>query len=223
MPALARRSLTELIGTTLIVFFGCAAPIMDNFSRYNLLGTALMVSFAYVAVLAITLGSSQGFVNPAATIGLLVARRLPAREAAALFVSQVAGAVLGGLLVKMVLPANVGRVIAYGTPTLNNQLTFGHGVALEALLTFFLMSVILQVQGRPQRGFAAAAVGFAFLPATLVAGSLTGGVLNPARALGPALVTGTMTAQAVWWVGPIVGAVIAGVVWSVVGKDAAAE
>lgn len=220
MQTLARRSLAELIGTTLIVFLGCAAPIMDNFSRYNHLGIALMVAFAYVAVLAITLSHAHGFVNPAATVGLLVARRIGPREGVGYLVAQVLGALAGGFLAKAVLPDNVGRVIAWGAPTLNNQVTFGHGVLLLATLTFFVVSVILHMHARGNCDFAATAVGLAYFPALLIAGPLTGGVINPARALGPAVVSGSLTAQAVWWVGPMVGAVVAALVWMGVGRPA---
>jgi aquaporin Z len=112
------------------------------------------------------------------------------------------------------MPAGAVRVTNLGTPALAAHVTLTQGIALEALFTFLLMSAILgtvvSAQAPKIGGFG---VGLAVLAAALMGGPLTGAALNPARAFGPALVAMEFHGQAVYWIGPILGAVLAALLW----------
>jgi aquaporin Z len=216
MPVIARRATAELLGTFILVFFGCGAVVMDAFpnARYGLMGIALVHAVALAVAVTMTMRISGGHCNPAVTAGLLAIRRISLRDAAAYVVAQLAGAVLAVALLKMLLPAAVASLAAWGTPALQPSVTFGKGIGIEAVLTFVLMSAVMgTVVARNAPKVGGFGVGLTLVFAILVGGPLTGAALNPARAFGPALLSGSMTAHAVYWIGPIVGAVLAAVVW----------
>jgi aquaporin Z len=144
----------------------------------------------------------------------LTARRISPSDAAVYVVSQLAGALFAVAVLKWMLPSSVGELAAWGTPALNPAVTFTRGVGTEALLKFFLMSAVMGTavaRNAPKIG--GFGIGLTLLFAILVGGPLTGAALNPARAFAPALLSGSMTAQAVYWIGPILGAVVAALLW----------
>ena len=216
MPSLARRAMAELYGTFALIFFGCGAVVMDAFpgARFGLLGIALVHAIVLSVSVTAAMYISGAHFNPAVTLGLLSIRRIPMVEAFVYIASQLAGALLGAVAVKALLPGSVGRVVAFGTPTVNSSMTLGSAIALEALLTFFLMSAVMgtAVSSRAARigGFG---IGLTLVFAIMVGGPLTGAALNPARAFGPAALSGVWTAHVVYWIGPIIGAVIAALLW----------
>jgi MIP family channel proteins len=227
MSSLARRATAEMTGTALLVFFGAGAVIMDSFPSggYHLFGIAVVYGLVTGLAVSMTMGISGGHVNPAVTIAMLVIRRITAREAFIYVVSQLAGALIAGFLVRWLVAPNVGHVIGYGSPRLSSAVTFWQGAGLEAILTFVLMSAMMATvfSARGPR-IGGLGVAMALIPAVMVGGSLTSGVLNPARAFGPAVAAGNATAQGVWWIGPIVGAVVAALLWQyVLGRDAVVE
>ncbi len=216
MPVLARRATAEILGTFTLVFFGCGAVVMDSFpgARFGLMGIALVHAVALAVAVTAAIPISGGHLNPAVTVGLLATRRITPGDAAVYIVSQLAGALFAVAVAKWLLPSNVGDLIAWGTPTLNPGVTFGKGIAIEAVLTFFLMSAVMgtvvSAKAPKVGGFG---VGLTLIFAIMVGGPLTGAALNPARAFGPALLSGNMTAQAAYWIGPIIGALAAAVLW----------
>ena len=216
MPMLARRATAEIFGTFTLVLFGCGAVVMDSFpgARYGLIGIALVHAVALAVAVSATMGISGGHLNPAVTVGMLAARRISPSDAGVYVVSQLAGALFAVALAKWMMPASVGDLVAWGTPALNPAVTFARGVGTEAVLTFVLMSAVMGTavaRNAPKIG--GFGIGLTLLFAIIVGGPLTGAALNPARAFAPALLSGNMTAQAVYWVGPILGAVLAAVLW----------
>ena len=228
MPSLARRAIAELYGTFALVFFGCGAVVMDSFpgAGGGLLSIALVHAIVLSVAVTATMYISGAHFNPAVTLGLLSIRRIPAAEAFTYIASQLAGALLAALAVKTLLPSSVGRLVAYGTPMLNSSMTMTSAIVLEALLTFFLMSAVMgtAVSSRAARigGFG---IGLTLLFAIMIGGPLTGAALNPARAFGPAAISGVWAAQAVYWIGPIIGAVLAALLWHhvLLKEESAAE
>lgn len=216
MSPLARRSLAEGIGTFGFVFLGCASTVTNLFpsARYDVLGIALAHGAALGLFVSVMLGVSGGHLNPAVTLGLLSAKRIDARSAGAYIAAQLAGAVLAALLVRLAFPAGVMRTSTLGTPSVASNVTFIQALLLETVGTFFLVSAVYGTIVAPERprlgGFG---IGIALLAIVLVLGPLTGGAVNPARAFGPALVSGTWVGQAIWWIGPIVGSVLAAQIW----------
>ncbi len=219
MATLSRRLVAEAFGTFGLVFVGSAVVVVDVFpgAGFGLLGIAVAHAFVLAIMITATMNISGGHLNPAVTFGLLVARKIDLRTALPYIAAQLAGAVLGALLVKYAIPANVGRVLSYGTPVIVSSVTLWQAITIEAVLTFFLVSAVFGTAVSPEApkvgGFG---IGLVLLFATLVGGPLTGAALNPVRAFGPALVSGNWLGQAVWWVGPLLGGLAAGLLWKLV-------
>jgi MIP family channel proteins len=219
MPSLVRRSLAEAIGTFGLVFIGCAsvASRYYNEANYGLLGIALAHAVVLSVMITATMGISGGHLNPAVTLGLFVARRTKGRTAAAYIVAQLLGAVFAALLLRYLWPVNLTRAISLGTPTIAGNIVIPQAIAIEAVLTFFWVSAVFGTCVNPAApkvgGFG---VGLVLLFDILVAGNLTGAAMNPARAFGPAVVSGQWVGHVVYWIGPLLGGVIAGVLWEYV-------
>jgi len=124
------------------------------------------------------------------------------------------GAIAAAYALHLVLPTGVTKVLALGTPAITATITLGKAIAIEALLTFFLMSAMLgttvSAEAPKVAGFG---VGLTLFIGVLFGGPLTGAALNPARAFGPALVSGQWISQSVYWIGPILGALVAAFLW----------
>jgi aquaporin Z len=214
-----RPLVAEFVATALFVFVGAGAVVM-NAATSNALG-ALGVSLANGVALAIvitaTMRISGGHVNPAVTVGLWVAGRHPGRAVGTYIAAQLLGALAGALCVRMLLPPAAAELAVYGAPSLGASVTLMKGVWLEALLTFFLVSAVfgtaVAADAPPVGGFA---IGLVVVVGALVAGPITGAAFNPARAFGPAIVSGDLHGQVVYWAGPLLGAVLAGLLWKLV-------
>jgi MIP family channel proteins len=216
MPSLVRRSLAELLGTFALVFIGVASVATMSFpgANYGILGVALAHGLVLAVMVTALMGISGGHLNPAVTLGILAARRTDVRSAAAYIVAQLLGAVLAALLIKMVYPPGVVRTISLGTPVIANSIQFHQAIVLEAVMAFFLVSAVFGTCVNPAAPrLGGLGIGLALMFDVLVGGPLTGAAVNPARAFGPALVSGQWVAHAVYWVGPIIGGVLAAVLW----------
>lgn len=227
MPSLARRALAEIYGTFALVFFGCGAVVMDSFpgGRYGTFGVAMVFGIVLAVAITTTMPISGGHLNPAVTTGLLVARRISGVDAFVYIVAQLAAACLAMVAIKAIIPASVGNLVSWGTPLVSGRVTFGQAIALEAIMTFFLMGAVMGTavakNARKVGGFA---IGLTAFVGIMISAPLTGGALNPARAFGPAMMSGTMTGHAVYWIGPMIGAILAAALWGyVLLKDEAAE
>ncbi len=216
MPSLLRRSLAELLGTFALVFIGVGSVASKYYpdADYGILGVAIAHAVVLSVMITATMAVSGGHLNPAVTLGLLVARRTTAQTAAAYIVAQLAGGVLGALAVRAIFPIGVTRPIALGTPAIAGNVQLSQAMGLEAVLTFFLVSAYfgtcVNAEAPKVGGFGA---GLVLLFGILVGGPLTGAAMNPARAFGPALVAGQWVAHGVYWIGPILGALAAALLW----------
>ena len=216
MSSLARRSLAEAVGTCGFVFLGCAVTISNFFpgARYDTVGVAFVHAAALGMFITAMMTISGGHLNPAVTLGFLSTGRIKAQEAGAYIAAQLVGAVLAAVLVRYSFPDPIVRTGTLGTPAIASSITFGQAIIFEAIGAFVLVSAVygtIVAHEKPVLG--GFGVGIALLAIILVVGPLTGATVNPARAFGPALVSGTFTAQAVWWVGPILGGLIAANLW----------
>lgn len=216
MTSLLRRSLAEAVGTFALVFVGCGSVVSKFFpdANYGILGVAVAHAIVLAVMISATMSISGGHLNPAVTIGLLVARRATAKTAAAYIIAQLLAAVLAALLVKSLYPVGVTRPVSLGTPTIAGAISLPQAIGIEAVLTFFLVSAVFGTCVNPAApkvgGFA---VGLVLLFDMIVGGPLTGAAVNPARAFGPAVVSGQWVAHVVYWLGPLLGAVIAALLW----------
>jgi MIP family channel proteins len=215
MAPLPRRLLAEFIGTFALVFIGCGSVLAEPYGRYGLVGVALAHALVLSVMITALMNISGGNFNPAVTLGLLVARKTDGPTAGAYMVTQLVAGIIGALCVKLLFPAAVVGPSSLGVPTLAPGLHFVQGVVLEAILTFFLVLAVFGTavaKNAPRVG--GFGIGLVLLFDILMGGGLTGAAVNPARAFGPALVAGRWTAQAVWWIGPLVGGAVAGLLWS---------
>jgi aquaporin TIP len=216
MPSLLRRSVAELLGTFALVFFGIGSVASKVFpdATYGILGIAVAHGLVLAVMVTAVMGISGGHLNPAVTLGLLAARRTDARSAAAYIVAQLLGAVLAALMIKLAYPVGATRSISLATPAIANTVQFHQAMILEGVMTFFLVSAVFGTMINPVApNLGGLGVGLTLLVDILVGGPLTGAAVNPARAFGPALVSGQWVAHAVYWVGPIVGGVLAALLW----------
>jgi len=220
MHSLARRLVAEALGTFAFVFIGAAVVVVNGGfpnSGIGLLGIALAHAVALSVMISATMAVSGGHLNPAVTIGLLVARRIGPVEAAAYIVTQLAAATVGALMVQVLFPSGAVRSALLGVPVIASSVTIGQAIGIEVVLTFFLVSAVFGTAVSPDAPrIAGFGIGLVLLFDILVGGPLTGAAMNPARAFGPALVSGQWLGQGVYWIGPIVGAILAALVWQYV-------
>jgi MIP family channel proteins len=202
---LARRAVAEAVGTFALVFAGCGAIVTDHqrAGAVGVVGVGLVFFLVLLAAIAALGHVSGAHFNPAVSLSFFLTRHLPARELAAYWGAQLAGAVLAALLLAGIWaghPADLGATVPTIAP--------GRAVLAEATLTALLMLVIMSVatDTRAVGAPAALAIGAAVGLAAIAFGPLTGASLNPARSLGPALVSGQWHDFWIYLAGPLVGA-----------------
>lgn len=224
---MARAGAAELVGTFLLVFTGTAVAVSGALGRAIAGDPAdsLAVAFAFGLVLVAlvsTLGHVSGaHLNPAVTLALAATGTFPWRFTPAYVAAQLVGAVLASLAVWGVFGNAARDDAALGATVPATSASTVQVLLVEVLITFLLVLVIISVATDDRVAPAAVgpAIGFALAAAVLIGGPVSGGAVNPARALGPEIVSGTFTG---WWayiVGPVVGALVAAVVYDrVLGK-----
>ncbi len=212
---LKQQALAEFISTFALIFIGAGSVIVaaNGLAGSNLVGVALAHGIVLAVMVAVTAHISGGHVNPAVTIGVWVTGRMKTPRAITYIVAQLAGGVVGALALKAVVPHQLADKASLGTPLVAHTLgvSSGAAVALEAILTFFLVFTVFATgvdERGPFKALSGFPIGLVLVFDILAGGPLTGAAMNPARAFGPALVSGTWTDQWVYWVGPIVGGVL---------------
>ncbi len=200
----AGRYAAEFIGTFALVFAGPGAAVINAYTHGGVTPVGVGFSFGLVVgAMVYALGHISGaHINPAVTLAFTVTRHFPRRDVPGYLLAQLSGAAAASLVTKG-LYGNVAHLGAT-LPTHGA----GQAVALEGILTFFLMFVIMSVATDVRAVGEAAAIaigGYVALAATF-AGPIAGASMNPARSFGPALVSNDWTAWWVYWLGPIAGA-----------------
>jgi aquaporin Z len=217
MPPLGRRLVAEALGTFGLVFIGAAVVVVNGGfpnSGIGLLGIALAHAVVLSVMVSATMTISGGHLNPAVTIGLLLTRRISPASAAAYIASQLVAACLAAFLVKLLFPPAAVRGALLGVPVIASSVTLGQAIGIEAVLTFFLVCAVFGTAVSPDAPRVAGfGIGLVLLFDILVGGPLTGAAMNPARAFGPAAVSGQWLGHVVYWVGPLLGAVVAALLW----------
>lgn len=215
-----RKLIAEMVGTFALIFIGAGSIIA---SGQELVAVALAHGLA-IALLISALGHiSGGLFNPALTLGLWVTRRLDTMNTIGYIIAQLIGGVLGALALVVLFPESLRDNAMLGTPMLSG-VTFAQGVGIEIILTMFLMLAVfgtaLDKRGPNVGGFG---IGLVLTMDIFAAGRFTGAAMNPARAFGPALMNSSWDDHLVYWIGPIVGAVAAALLYHYVFSDDAAE
>jgi MIP family channel proteins len=218
---LAPKLVAEFIGTFAFIFIGAgAAAIIGDGRGLAGIGAIALAHGLTIMVFAFAYGGvSGGHFNPAVTIGILAARAMRLVDAIGYIVAQIAGAIVGALLLRGVLG---GTATGLGTPKLAEALhlgvttvtiTPGAGFLIEAVLAFFLVTVVLNTAvSNRSTVFAPLAIGMTLTLNIIMGGALTGAAFNPARALGPMIATGNLDDAWLYVAAPIVGGIVAALV-----------
>ncbi len=201
-----RKYFAEVIGTFVLVFTGCGAIVVNDLYGGALghVGICLVFGLVVMALIYAVGNISGAHFNPAVTLGFFFAGRLPARAILPYLASELGGALGAAVLLKLLFPAH---------PTLGATLPGDNLVTafvLEVVLSFILMFVILNVSsGAMEKGImAGAAIGATVMLCALFGGPISGASLNPARSLGPALVSGQLAHSWLYVIAPVLGAAL---------------
>jgi aquaporin Z len=199
-----KKSFAELFGTFALVFAGTGAIVINDFSGGAITHVGIALTFGLIVLAMIyTVGDVSGaHLNPAVTLGFWAAHRMPGREVPAYIASQIAGALLASALLRVLFPAD--KLLGATMPAGPEAQSF----ILEAVLTFVLMLVILNVStGAREKGVTAGiAVGAVIALEAMFAGPVSGASMNPARSLAPALVSGHFEHLWIYLTAPLLGA-----------------
>ena len=188
-PDLARRAGAEALATFALVFAGCGAVIADvqYDQALGTVGVALVFGLIVMAMVYATGHLSGAHINPAVTVAFTLSRHFAAREAAAYVTAQLVGAVVAALVLLLVWPSQPGQLGAT-LPTVSAASALVYEIVLTAVLMFVIMAVATDT--RAVGAAAAIAIGGTVALDALFGGPVTGGSMNPARSLGPALAAG---------------------------------
>lgn len=214
-----RSYVSEFIGTFALIFIGAGAVLVDSLTggAVGLVGIALAHGLVLTAMIYSFASTSGSHFNPAVTVAMLANRRIDAKEAALYIVSQLLGASAAGFMLLALYPSATPAQL-YGFPAM---VPMGLGIAIEAVLTFFLVMTVYGVAVNKQApaGVFGWAIGAIITADILLGGTQTGGAMNPARAFGPALASGMLENQPIYWLGPLIGAMLAGFVSEYLHKE----
>jgi aquaporin Z len=229
----ASKLVAEAIGTFALCFVGASAiciTALQGAGYEGLLGVALAHGLILSIAISATMNVSGGHVNPAVTISMLVTRRISAGGAVGYIAAQLIGGLIAGVCVLaifkgMTVPggdATVTEAAKLGTPAYDpGVLTMGKAIFIEALMTFLLVFAVFATAVDPRApkigGFG---IGLTLAADVLMGGPLTGAAVNPARTMGTGLVAAMAgnfadfwSQQPVYWIGPILGGLAAGLIY----------
>jgi len=211
-----RALIAEFVGTFALIFIGVGAIAANSAAGDGgtLVGVALAHGLTIAVMVAATAAISGGHLNPAVTIGALVTKKIDGMNAVGYIIAQCLGAIVAAALIKAALPDALLHGVGMGTPALAGDVSATKGILIEAVLTFFLMFVIYGTAIDPRGpGIAPLFIGLTVGLDILMGGPFTGAAMNPARHLGPALLGGGGRDIAVYWIGPVSGAVLAALLY----------
>ncbi len=229
MP-LTKRAIAELVGTFWLVFGGCGSAVLSAaFPSLGIGFTGVSLAFGLtVLTMAYAIGHISGcHLNPAVTVGLAVGNRFPAREIPFYVVAQVVGAIVAAGVLYLIASGKPGFDLAGGFASngYGEHSPGGYslvaGLVAETVLTFmFLMIILGATDDRAPKGFAPIAIGLGLTLIHLIGIPVTNVSVNPARSTGPAIFVGDWAMAQLWafWVAPIVGGALAGVVYPLMAK-----
>jgi len=229
MPS-TNRLLAETIGTFWLVFGGCGSAVLA--AAFPQVGIGLLgVSFAFgltVLTMAYAIGHISGcHLNPAVSVGLMVGKRFPASDLPGYVGAQVVGGILGASVLYLIASGKPGFELGgFAANGFAEHSPGGYSMVAaliaEIVLTFmFLMIILGATDKRTPAGSAPIAIGLGLTLIHLIGIPVTNLSVNPARSTGPALFVGGWALAQLWlfWVAPIVGAALAGVVYPVIARE----
>jgi aquaporin Z len=229
--SLSRKAAAEFLGTFWLVLGGCGSAVLA--ATFPNVGIGLAgVSLAFgltVLTMAFAIGHISGcHLNPAVTFGLWAGKRFPASHLLPYIIAQILGAIAGAAVLFVIASGKTGFDVSagfasngYGTHSPGGY-TLVAALVIELVMTFmFLMIILGATDARAPKGFAPIAIGLGLTLIHLISIPVTNTSVNPARSTGPALFVGGWAISQLWlfWVAPILGAVLAGLVYPIVAGE----
>jgi aquaporin NIP len=214
MTRLLRPHVAEFIGTFALVFFGCGAIALGN---HDVLAGALAFG-GTLGIMVYAVGHiSGGHFNPAVTIGLATGRQFAWKRVPGYILAQAVGATVAALILKLTLTSGVPLGVNHPSGS------DGQSFVWEVVLTFFLVFVVtaLATDARAVKAAAGFCIGGTIVLDAIVGGPVSGASMNPARSFGPALVSGDFNGLWIYLAAPVVGGVIAAVVYMFLREEKA--
>ncbi len=212
-----KKFAAELIGTAVLVFFGCGAAVLAGFDVVGQLGIALAFGFAIIAM-AYGIGPVSGcHVNPAVSLGVFIAGRMSAKDMVIYWIAQFIGAVIGAIILGSIAKTGFAQLGQNGFDA-GSPGGYGLHAALifEIVATAIFVIAILGVTGAKGHGaFAGISIGITLAVIHIVGIQVTGVSVNPARSFGPAILAGGQALSQLWVfiVAPLVGAALGGLLF----------
>ena len=221
-----RNWFAEAIATYALVFFGPLSIILSVvvFGDGLSIESIIMISLGHGAVIGLMVYAfghiSGAHINPAVTIPMMITKKISVQDGIGYIIFQLLGAIIAALSLKAILP-ELGAKVNFGTQGGPSELlnsSIMAGITVEIILTFFLVTVIFltAVHKKAPAGIHGISIGGMVFLLHLVGVPLTGASMNPARTFGPALVSGFWELHWLYWVAPIIGGIIAGVIMNYV-------
>ncbi|KAL4194087.1 hypothetical protein AMTRI_Chr05g66970 [Amborella trichopoda] len=211
--------LAEFISTLLFVFAGVGSAIAYNkltssaaLDPAGLVAVAVCHGFALFVAVAVGANISGGHVNPAVTFGLAIGGQITILTGIVYWIAQLVGAIVASFLLKFVTGG-----LAIPIHSVASGVGAVEAVVMEIVITFALVYTVYATAADPKKGslgtIAPIAIGFIVGANILAAGPFSGGSMNPARSFGPAVASGDFTDNWIYWVGPLIGGALAGLVY----------
>ena len=221
-----RNWFAEAVATYALVFFGPLSIILSvvAFGDGLSIESIIMISLGHGAVIGLMVYAfghiSGAHINPAVTIPMMITKKISVQDGIGYIIFQLLGAIIAALSLKAILP-ELGAKVNFGTQGGPSELlnsSIMAGITVEIILTFFLVTVIFltAVHKKAPAGIHGISIGGMVFLLHLVGVPLTGASMNPARTFGPALVSGFWELHWLYWVAPIIGGIIAGVIMNYV-------
>ena len=214
-----KKYIAELIGTFALVFFGTGAVIISSLTENSLGLTGISIAFGLVVTVMIyTFGNISGaHINPAVSIAFAIKDKSPIKDTLLYIAFQVTGAILASVILSILFPTDtyLGTTLPSGTVS--------QSFIMEFISTFFLMLVILGVtqQGTAHtKAFTGLVIGATVTTMIFTAGPVSGGSFNPARSIGPALISGKIQYLWLYIISPTLGAITATLIWKYLTSSA---
>jgi len=233
--SMSQRVTAEFVGTFWLVFGGCGSAVLA--AAFPELGIGFVgVSLAFgltVLTMAYAIGHVSGcHLNPAVSVGLVVARRFPAGDLGPYIAAQLAGGIAGAAVLYMIATGRADFNLAAGFASNGYGAHSPGGYSLQAgflaevvLTAMFLMIIVGATDGRAPAGFAPLAIGFGLTLIHLIGIPVTNTSVNPARSTATAVFVGGWALQQLWmfWIAPIVGAAVGGLIYRTLEKPSTVE
>lgn len=215
MKDMLRTLVAEFIGTFALTFVGGAAIISAQGADAS--AGLVAVALAHGLILALMVSAfmrvSAAF-NPAVSLALVATRRISPTTFLVHLVAQLGGGIVAAMALKGSLPAAALAATRIGGQQVSLAITTTQAISLEAIATAFLVLVVFGTAVDPKGPrIGGLAIGLTIAADILAIGPITGGSMNPARSFGPALVSGIFEGHLVYWIGPMIGGLVAGLVY----------